>query len=81
MFFRLAQIDYGKIDYAMLGDRLQIWEINTNPRVIASTDSDVFASTDLVDVERKAHLSQYAELVNAAFAALDVRDGRLHDRN
>ena len=57
-------------------DRLQVWEINTNPRVIASTDSDVLASTDLVDVERKAHLSQYAELVNAAFVEIDVQDGR-----
>ncbi len=29
--FRIARIDYGRIDYSMLGDRLQVWEINTNP--------------------------------------------------
>jgi len=27
----LASIDYGRIDFAWQGDRIQIWEINTNP--------------------------------------------------
>jgi hypothetical protein len=31
--FRLAQIDYGRIDYGLLGDDLQVWEINTHPTV------------------------------------------------
>jgi len=29
--FQLAHIDYGRLDYGVLGDRLQAWEINTNP--------------------------------------------------
>ena len=29
--FDLAKIQYGRIDYSMLGDRPQVWEINTNP--------------------------------------------------
>jgi hypothetical protein len=29
--FALAGIDYGRIDYAMLNGRPQVWEINTNP--------------------------------------------------
>jgi hypothetical protein len=29
--FRTARIEYGRIDYGLLGDRLQVWEINTNP--------------------------------------------------
>ena len=79
--FRLTRIDYGKIDYSMLGDRLQVWEINTNPNLFPRADFDVFASTDLADVERKAELSQYAEHLAAAFAEIDVQGGRLRDRN
>lgn len=29
-----AQIAYGRIDYAVLNDRVQIWEINTNPDLL-----------------------------------------------
>jgi hypothetical protein len=29
--FTLAGIEYGRIDYSMLGDTPQVWEINTNP--------------------------------------------------
>jgi hypothetical protein len=31
--FALAGIDYGRVDYSLLGDRPQVWEINTNPVV------------------------------------------------
>jgi hypothetical protein len=30
---RLARVQYGRIDYGMLGDRLQVWEINLNPTI------------------------------------------------
>ncbi len=29
--FRLANIDYGRIDYSFQDGRIQVWEINTNP--------------------------------------------------
>jgi hypothetical protein len=29
--FRLAGVDYGRIDYSFLGNKPQVWEINTNP--------------------------------------------------
>lgn len=29
--FAIARIEYGRIDYAVCGDRLAVWEINTNP--------------------------------------------------
>jgi hypothetical protein len=29
--FKLANIDYGRIDYALLDGKIQVWEINTNP--------------------------------------------------
>ena len=79
--FRLARIDYGNIDYSILGDRLHVWEINTNPNILSPTDSKVTYSTDPADDERKAFLSRYAEQVGAAFAEIDVQDGNLHDRN
>jgi hypothetical protein len=31
--FALAHIDYGRIDYGILGGRPQLWEINTNPTI------------------------------------------------
>ena len=64
--FRLARIDYGKIDYAVLGDRLQVWEINTNPTLAPTPDRIV--------AERRAVLSQRVERIAAAFAEIDVHD-------
>ncbi len=29
--FEVARIDYGRLDYGVLGERPQVWEINTNP--------------------------------------------------
>jgi hypothetical protein len=36
--FRLAGVDYGRIDYGVLNGALQVWEINTNPVVILTPD-------------------------------------------
>jgi len=32
--FKLAGVDYGRIDYSLLHGRIQVWEINTNPTVV-----------------------------------------------
>jgi len=40
--FRLAGIEYGRIDFGMRGERPQVWEINTNP-MITSTQNDTQA--------------------------------------
>ncbi len=32
--FRLARIDYGRVDYCWLGDRPQVWGIDTNPELL-----------------------------------------------
>jgi hypothetical protein len=29
--FELAGIEYGRIDYGLVGDKIQTWEINDNP--------------------------------------------------
>ena len=58
----------------MLGDRLQVWEINTNPNFLSGGDGKVISSTDPADDEHKAFLSGYAEQIDAAFAEIDVQD-------
>jgi hypothetical protein len=32
--FDAARIGYGRIDYSLKGDRIQVWEINTNPMIV-----------------------------------------------
>ena len=32
--FKMARIDYGRIDYGMLNGQMQVWEINTNPFMV-----------------------------------------------
>lgn len=32
--FRIANLDYGRIDYGLKDGRIQVWEINTNPTVV-----------------------------------------------
>lgn len=32
--FRMAGIDYGRIDYGFKDGRMQVWEINTNPLIV-----------------------------------------------
>ncbi|MDB9312397.1 hypothetical protein PN462_04715 [Spirulina sp. CS-785/01] len=31
--FKTARIQYGRIDYSLLDDQIQVWEINTNPTI------------------------------------------------
>ena len=59
---RRARIQYGRIDYAFMGDRLQIWEINTNPMVVNDTGSG--------DPRAAVH-RRFTELVSTAFDGVD----------
>jgi len=38
--FKLANIDYGRIDYAILDGKIQVWEINTNPHCAYFEEKD-----------------------------------------
>jgi hypothetical protein len=61
--FDRAHIDYGRIDYGVLDDRLQVWEINTNPIVMLARDR-----------YQRQHLPAqefFAERIRAAFQAID----------
>ncbi len=53
--FDLAKIQYGRIDYGMLGDRPQVWEINTNP-ILLQTRAEYEAQTPL-EISSKEELS------------------------
>ena len=61
--FRAARIDYGRIDYALYEDSLQIWEINTNPVVMM-----------IPEQYQPGHLpaqEQFAPRIQYAFEAID----------
>ena len=62
--FDRAQIDYGRIDYGVLDDRVQVWEINTNPIVMLPRDR-----------YQRQHLPAqefFAERIRSAFVAIDT---------
>ncbi|GAB4350974.1 MAG: hypothetical protein Fur0042_19070 [Cyanophyceae cyanobacterium] len=58
--FALARIDYGRIDYGFLGDRLQVWEINTNPSIVLPANQ---RATD-------ATMDQFRRSLAEAFTAI-----------
>ncbi len=62
--FALARIDYGRIDYAFLNGRIQVWEINTNPQIMSFQDGGGPA--------RLPTHERVAANVKAAFRAIDV---------
>ncbi|MCS3904360.1 hypothetical protein J2T55_002396 [Methylohalomonas lacus] len=57
-----ARIDYGRIDYSLLDDRIQVWEINTNPVIMQH--SQTYSARNLA-----AH-NLFSESIRAAFEAL-----------
>ena len=63
--FRLANIDYGRIDYSLHGDRIQVWEINTNPTLI-------YAALAKPGAPRRRANDRFAHLSREAFLALDA---------
>lgn len=65
--FRLAGVDYGRIDYGLLNGAPQVWEINTNPVVILTPDH---YSEIHLPVKRT-----FAAQIGPAFEALDTLRG------
>lgn len=60
--FRLAGVEYGRIDFGILDGRIQVWEINTNPIIVPPRERIV--------VERNASQLRSAELIRQAFEQL-----------
>jgi hypothetical protein len=50
--FDIAHIDYGRIDYAVINDRIQVFEINTNP--ISLNAKKLLRAIDAVDCRRNS---------------------------
>jgi hypothetical protein len=65
--FELARIDYGRVDYSVVGGRVQVWEINTNPMILIPRDR-------LDPLRAPAH-DAFGQAFNAALEAL-VQDPR-----
>lgn len=62
-FFKIADIDYGRIDYTVLNGAIHVWEINTNPVVVPSPAR--------LAAEREISQRASAESVTRAFEALE----------
>jgi hypothetical protein len=60
--FDIARIEYGRIDYSMVGERMEVWEINTNPVSIRQDQLD--------DPIRGASHREFAERFAVALEAL-----------
>ena len=66
--FELARIDYGRIDFALLGGRLLVWEINTNPILVTTASAAPGAP-------RRPANERFAALAREAFLSLDAKVG------
>jgi hypothetical protein len=62
-FFELAQIQYGRIDYAVAKGRSQVWEINTNPGILPSGRR--------APLEQRAARRLVVRRLKAAFESID----------
>lgn len=60
--FDIAGIDYGRIDYGLRNGKAQVWEINTNPRLVPARDR--------IDPKRLDAQTQSAGQVNDALKTL-----------
>jgi hypothetical protein len=66
--FKLSGIEYGRIDYSLMGNKPQIWEINTNPTVrkLTSRLTSAFEGIDCqIDSERAIPITIHPKLAEA----------------
>ena len=61
--FDLANVTYGRIDYALLNGQVQVWEINTNPMISVAPCK--------IAPRRLYSQAVFAEKLNDAFKAVD----------
>jgi hypothetical protein len=60
-----ANIDYGRIDYAFVDGRLQVYEINTNPTIVGGSGGPI-------KPERRAKRQRLTDQLVDAFKAMDA---------
>jgi hypothetical protein len=66
--FRLARIEYGRIDYSLLNGAIQTWEINTNPHGLFTPEMD--KDKEISGLPLTEYFSKQFEL---AFKAIDSK--------
>ena len=63
--FRLAGVDYGRMDYSLRNGRIQVWEINTNPTVVPRQEK--------IHSLRLAHQAESARCIASILQTLATR--------
>ncbi|MGK7892784.1 MAG: hypothetical protein AB4372_03825, partial [Xenococcus sp. (in: cyanobacteria)] len=66
--FRLARIEYGRIDYGLINGIPQVWEINTNPRSLSINDM-----TSELQKKRTPTHEHFAKNFALGFEAIDEK--------
>ncbi len=77
--FEMANIQYGRMDYGMLGDRIQVWEINTTPTLGRAAAGPDAVGADPARLRYRAQIeasvSRFHERLCDAFQAIDTPTG------
>ncbi|MGA2400415.1 MAG: hypothetical protein ABSG91_01770 [Syntrophobacteraceae bacterium] len=55
--FSLTRVEYGRIDYSMLGDAIRVWEINTNPHITYDGEERAGPRRPIFDLVEQTMLS------------------------
>jgi len=72
--FRLARIDYGRVDYGVLHGRPQLWEINTNPTIGRGPNRNKVRKPEVIEYKKMiaaARATFYARFLDA-WSSIDV---------
>jgi hypothetical protein len=75
--FRLARIDYGRIDYAVQAGVPRLWEINTNPTIARGPHNDLSDAAQVVAYRRMVASARavFHERFQNAWVAVDTPAG------
>jgi hypothetical protein len=63
--FKIARINFGRIDYSVLGGKIQTWEINTNP---------VLLHLGAYSREREYVVQRFLRQIKSALEAVDLQE-------
>jgi hypothetical protein len=66
--FKLARIEYGRMDYAILDGKIQVWEINTNPTVTSPAATRISSRAAVYEHVTKTMAEALADLVDGRVA-------------
>ncbi len=72
--FRLARIDYGRIDYGVLRGKPQLWEINTNPTIGRGPNRNKVRKPEVIEYKKMiaSARARFYESFADAWAAIDT---------